>query len=265
MQLAVAANVIGVVTASSPGPSPAATAAPWSAAVPELKATAWRTPAKAASAPSKAGTRGPVVSQSDRSAAATAATSSSEIDCRAYGSIVERTGSPPSIASRALVLVVIGTVLRSPDRDPRLHPPGHPAPDPAKALLQRHLRSPAQHPRRLACVAAQHRDLALRVDVLDVDDPRRVRLDERGQPVDVDVGARARVQDPAGRRVAQQRVDDEPGAIRGIEQVPRLGAVAVDPERLAAEREPGEDRDDPALAHGALEGPVRVERPDDRR
>jgi hypothetical protein len=79
-QFAVAAKVIGVVIASSPGPRPAATAAPWSAAVPELNATAWRAPVNAASASSKAGTRGPVVSQSDRSAAATAAMSSSEID-----------------------------------------------------------------------------------------------------------------------------------------------------------------------------------------
>ena len=37
---AVATNVIGVVIASSPGPRPAAAAAPCSAAVPELKATA---------------------------------------------------------------------------------------------------------------------------------------------------------------------------------------------------------------------------------
>ena len=77
--MAVAANVIGVVIASSPGPSPAATAAPCSAAVPELNATAWRAPVASASSASKAGTRGPVVSQSDRSASATAATSSSEI------------------------------------------------------------------------------------------------------------------------------------------------------------------------------------------
>src|SRR6476659_2645350 len=151
MQFAVAANVIGVVTASSPGPRPAATAAPWSAAVPELNATAWRTPAKAA-------TRGPVVIQSDRSAAATAATSSSEIDCRAYGSIVERTGSPPSIARRALVRVVIAaTVARSSDRDPRLHPPGHPGPDLGQALLERHLRRPAEDPFRLPRITAQHR------------------------------------------------------------------------------------------------------------
>ena len=35
-----AQKVIGVVTASSPGPSPAAKQEPWRAAVPELKATA---------------------------------------------------------------------------------------------------------------------------------------------------------------------------------------------------------------------------------
>ncbi len=38
--LAVATKVIGVVRTSSPGPSPAAAIAPWSAAVPDEKATA---------------------------------------------------------------------------------------------------------------------------------------------------------------------------------------------------------------------------------
>ena len=78
-QLAVAAKVIGVVTASSPGPRPAAAAAPWRAAVPDEKATAWRAPVASTRPASKAGTRGPVVSQSERRAAATAPTSSSEI------------------------------------------------------------------------------------------------------------------------------------------------------------------------------------------
>ena len=76
---AVATNVIGVVTASSPGPRPAATVAPWSAAVPEEKATAWRAPVTRARPASNAGTRGPVVSQSERSAPATAWTSASLI------------------------------------------------------------------------------------------------------------------------------------------------------------------------------------------
>ena len=74
-----AANVIGVVIASSPGPRPAATAAPWSAAVPEENATACLAPVSATRPASNSGTRGPVVSQSERSAATTASTSSSLI------------------------------------------------------------------------------------------------------------------------------------------------------------------------------------------
>ena len=81
--MAVAANVIGVVSTSAPGARASDAMAPWRAAVPLLNATAWRAPVAAASASSKAGTRGPVVSQSERSAAATAATSSSEMSCRA--------------------------------------------------------------------------------------------------------------------------------------------------------------------------------------
>src|ERR1035441_7700420 len=65
MQLGVAQKVIGVVSASSPGSSPAANAAPCSAAVPELKLTACRTPIHAANRSSNSPTFGPVVSQSD--------------------------------------------------------------------------------------------------------------------------------------------------------------------------------------------------------
>ena len=71
----------GTIT-SSPGPTPAANAAACSAAVPELTATACRAPTCAATARSKAGTWGPVVSQSERSAATTACTSSSSSPCR---------------------------------------------------------------------------------------------------------------------------------------------------------------------------------------
>ena len=73
----------------------------------------------------------------------------------------------------------------------------------------------------------------------DVDDPRRVRLDERGQLVDVDVRARAGVQDPAGRRVGHQRVGDEPGAVLDVEEVARLGPIAVDAELLAEQASAG--------------------------
>src|SRR5260370_35411264 len=65
MQLAVAQNVIGVVIASSPGPRPAANAAPCNAAVPELKLTACRAPTHAANRSSNSTIFRPVVSQSD--------------------------------------------------------------------------------------------------------------------------------------------------------------------------------------------------------
>src|ERR1039458_10155324 len=65
MQLAVAQKVMGVVIASSPGPRPAANAAPCNAAVPELKLTACRAPIHAAKRSSNSPTFGPVVSQSD--------------------------------------------------------------------------------------------------------------------------------------------------------------------------------------------------------
>src|SRR5450755_3898217 len=64
-QLAVAQKVRGVVIASSPGPKPAANAAPWRAAVPELKLIAWRAPTHVANRSSTSPIFGPVVSQSD--------------------------------------------------------------------------------------------------------------------------------------------------------------------------------------------------------
>jgi hypothetical protein len=77
--LAVAANVSGVVIASSPGPSPAAQHAACSAAVPLATAIACLTPARSASALSKRATRGPWVILSAVSAAFTAARSSGSI------------------------------------------------------------------------------------------------------------------------------------------------------------------------------------------
>src|ERR1700675_5154881 len=64
-QFAVAQNVIGVVTASSPGPNPAANAAPCRAAVPELKLTANFAPTAAAKASSNSATLGPFASPPD--------------------------------------------------------------------------------------------------------------------------------------------------------------------------------------------------------
>ncbi len=80
MQFAVAAKVSGEVMASTPACNPAANAAPCNAAVPELKATANFAPTRAANASSNSPTVGPVVSQSERNTATTAAMSSSPID-----------------------------------------------------------------------------------------------------------------------------------------------------------------------------------------
>jgi len=63
---------MGVVMASSPGPSPAAKAVACSAAVPELKLTPYFAPTHAANRSSNSPTFGPVVSQSDRKTSTTA-------------------------------------------------------------------------------------------------------------------------------------------------------------------------------------------------
>src|SRR5450759_41759 len=99
MQLAVAQKVMGVVIASSPGPSPAANAAPCNAAVPELKLTACRAPIHAANRSSNSATFGPVVSQSDFRTSTTAWPSASSRLCRPYGNNFSRTGVPPWMAS----------------------------------------------------------------------------------------------------------------------------------------------------------------------
>src|ERR1700693_1789507 len=114
MQLAVAQKVMGVVTASSPAPSPAANAAPCNAAVPELKVTACRAPTRAANCSSNSAIFGPVVSQSDLRTSTTASISASSTLCRPYGNNFSRTGVPPWMASvssfvgKALMLAVRG-------------------------------------------------------------------------------------------------------------------------------------------------------------
>jgi len=79
-QLAVATNVRGVVTTSSPGPTPRAAYATCRAAVPEVTDTAPGAPEMRVRSSSKAVTAGPVVSQSPRRTAATASMSDSSID-----------------------------------------------------------------------------------------------------------------------------------------------------------------------------------------
>src|SRR5206468_8899085 len=74
-----AGHVIGVVITSSPGPTPTASSARWSAAVPDATArtcSAWTYSAKRRSS---SAARGPVVSQPERRVSATASISSSPI------------------------------------------------------------------------------------------------------------------------------------------------------------------------------------------
>src|SRR4029077_14901427 len=114
MQLAVAQKVMGVVIASSPGPSQAANAAPCNAAVPELKLIAYFAPTRAENRSSNSPTFGPVVSQSDFRTSTTAWISASSTLCRPYGNNFSRTGAPPWMASvssfvgKALMLAVRG-------------------------------------------------------------------------------------------------------------------------------------------------------------
>src|SRR3954454_16109067 len=74
---AVAGQVSGVVITSSPGPIPSATSARCIAAVPDETASACFAPTYAAKRRSSSSARGPVVSQPERIASVTAATSSS--------------------------------------------------------------------------------------------------------------------------------------------------------------------------------------------
>src|SRR3954465_13216231 len=72
-----ATNVNGGTITSSPGPTPAARYARWSAAVQLETATAWRPPTYSANTSSNSAVRGPMVSQPERRVSATAWRSSS--------------------------------------------------------------------------------------------------------------------------------------------------------------------------------------------
>src|SRR3989344_8044547 len=74
---------------SSPFPTPAAKYAAWSAAVPELRATANFAPTFFATAFSNAATAGPWVSHGERNVLATALTSALVTSCVEYGIIYE--------------------------------------------------------------------------------------------------------------------------------------------------------------------------------
>ena len=74
---AVAGHVIGVVITSSPGPTPSATSARCSAAVPDVTASACFASTYSAKRRSSSAARGPVVSQPERSVSVTASISSS--------------------------------------------------------------------------------------------------------------------------------------------------------------------------------------------
>src|SRR5438270_8982658 len=76
---AVAGQVIGVVTTSSPGSTPSASSPRWSAAVPDETASTCFAPRYSAKRRSSSAVRGPVVSQPERRVSATASISSSPI------------------------------------------------------------------------------------------------------------------------------------------------------------------------------------------
>ena len=76
---AVAGHVIGVVITSSPGPTPTASSARWSAAVPDATASTCSASTNSAKRRSSSAERGPVVSQPERRVSATASISSSPI------------------------------------------------------------------------------------------------------------------------------------------------------------------------------------------
>ena len=90
MTWAVEQKVIGVVKTRWPGPTPPATRARCSAAVPELSARAAAPPVTAANSSSNRCARGPVVSQPDRRTSTTSAISSSPMNGSAKGSSVSR-------------------------------------------------------------------------------------------------------------------------------------------------------------------------------
>src|SRR5664280_3226814 len=79
-QLAVDTKVSGVVTTSSPAPTPRAAYATCKAAVPDVTDTARETPHRRARSSSNAVTAGPVVNQSPRRTFATASMSDSSTD-----------------------------------------------------------------------------------------------------------------------------------------------------------------------------------------
>ncbi len=70
---------------SSSGPTPSASSERWSAAVAELRATAWRAPTASANRCSNSFARAPVVSQPESRTSMTACFSRSVIDGRANG------------------------------------------------------------------------------------------------------------------------------------------------------------------------------------
>src|SRR6266545_299019 len=184
---------------SSPGPMPAANTAAWSAAVPELTATAWAAPTAAATARSNSATRGPVVSRPPRSTASAACTSSSSIACHPYGRNAGRTGRPPWSASGSVTAELLHLVGREPHvvgiarvaearRGPLAAFPALEAPRRVDGLDDEH---PVEL-QRLAALVLRNEDLVELLagadpDVLD-QAPGRNRLDQIHDPHARDLG-----------------------------------------------------------------------------
>src|SRR5205809_2578712 len=135
----VAAHVMGVVTTSSLGPTPAARRARWRPAVAELVATPCAAPTVSANASSKRATRGPLVNHPERRQAVTSSISCDPIDGRDSGRKSGRT----RLLSPTPVLCVGAAV------------PGPPPNPPARSSIAGR-RAEAKEP---AGVAAAVRDL----------------------------------------------------------------------------------------------------------
>src|SRR5262245_22157786 len=125
--LTLAANVSEGTMTSSPSRRSKARNARNSAAVHELTATACGLASLVAHAASNSPTRGPSVSQPERSVRATASMSASDTGARKNGTGAPlRTGAPPSIAGRSLP-PALGSIqappnpCRSTDDDDRSH------------------------------------------------------------------------------------------------------------------------------------------------
>ena len=152
---AVAGQVMGVVITSSPGPTPTASSARCSAAVPDATASTWSAWTYSAKRRSSSAARGPVVNQPERRVSATASISSSPIAGGWNPSIVARLEETLSMRGRVTTppyrkfhgpqRTPYSTGLRSHRARARCHVPGPDLPIPA-CLRRRGTLGPKRRP-----------------------------------------------------------------------------------------------------------------------